>query len=125
MAKVIGYMEGTDPLWLTSLSAMSYTTMPLSNGWDGFGMNIQLITDQRKPDLVLCYLHKLIPTPGADVTLGDLLERTHMFDIPVIIVCPKDLHEQARNKAGNIPANAELTDPAEVMERVKTLIKKD
>ena len=122
MAKVIGYMEGTDPLWLTSLSAMSFTTMPLSNGWDGFGMNIQLITDQRKPDLVLCYLHKLIPTPDADVTPGDLLERTHMFDIPVLIACPKELHELARSKAGNLPSNAELTDPAEIMTRVKALV---
>jgi hypothetical protein len=121
MAKVVGYMEGTDPLWLTSLSAMSYTTMPLSNGWDGFGMNIQLITDQRKPDLVLCYLHKLIPTPGADVTPGDLLERTKMFDIPVLIVCPRELHALAQTKAGDLPGNAELTDPADVMPRIKVL----
>jgi hypothetical protein len=122
MAKVIGYMQGTDSLWLTSLSAMSFTTLPLSNGWDGFGMNIQLITDQRKPDLVLCYLHKLIPTPGADLTPADLLERTKMFEIPVIIVCPKNLHELALAKVKDLPKNAELTDPADVLARIQELI---
>ena len=122
MAKVIGYMQGTDSLWLTSLCAMSFTTLPLSNGWDGFGTNIQLITDQRKPDLVLCYLHKLIPTPGSDLTPGDMLERTKMFEIPVIVVCPKSLHKQARLKAKDLPPNAELTDPADVLARIQELL---
>ncbi len=124
MGKVVGYMEGTDPLWLTSLSALSYTTRPLSNGFDNHGMHVQLITEQRKVDLIICYLHKIIPTPGEDVSAGDLLSRAKIFDIPVLVVCPKELHELGRSKAGNLPPNAILVDPADVMAKISELLKK-
>ena len=122
MPGLIGYMAGTDSLWLTALVAEGYDALPISNGVDGHGLNIQLIHGERKPDLVLCYLHKLIPAPGVDVTTADLLYRTRVYNVPVIIVCPKELHDKARVLIPDLPQNVELVDPSEVIPKIKAAL---
>ena len=122
MPKVIGYMAGTDSEWLTTLGILGYVTLPLSNGFDGHGLNIQLISNQRKVDLVLCWLHKLIPTPGEDVTMDELLARTTMFEIPVLVVCPGRLHGKVQGRSIELPRNAQLIDPADVVERITQIL---
>ena len=122
MPKVIGYMAGTDSGWLTTLGVLGYVTLPLSNGYDGHGLNIQLISNQRKVDLVLCWLHKLIPTPGEEVTTDELLARTTMFEIPVLVVCPAALHGKVRERGVELPKNAQLIDPADVVERIAKIL---
>ncbi|MEP0815260.1 MAG: hypothetical protein HRF49_11440 [bacterium] len=122
MSKLIGYLDGADSYWLTALAVAGCYALPLSNGWDGHGLNIQLLHGERKPDLVIGYLHKLIPTPDADMTINDLLYRTKVFNIPVFIVCPKELHEKAREIAPDLPPNAELVDPFDVVEKARALL---
>jgi hypothetical protein len=117
--KVIGYMEGTNSEWLTTLGVLGFDTLPISNGYDGHGLNIQLISNQRCPDLILGYLHKVIPTPDLELTVKDLLGRTTMFEIPVLIVCPTELFDRAREKAVELPPNAMLVDPSQVLNEIK------
>ncbi len=123
MSKTIGYMEGTDPVLLTTLAVRNYSVLPISNGLDGHGLNIQLIHKERKPDLIVCYLHKLLPSPGYDATVASLLYRPRIFEIPIVIICPKEYHELACEIAPNLPDCAYLTDPADVISRLNELLR--
>lgn len=122
MSKVIGYMEGIDPVLLTTFAVKNYSVLPISNGLDGHGLNVQLIHKERKPDLIVCHLHKLLPSPGWMQTPASLLYRPRIFEIPVVIICPKEYHEQASNISPDLPDCAYLTDPADVVSRILELL---
>jgi len=122
MSKIIGYLEGTDSIWLTNLQLAGYDTLPVSNGQDGHGLNIRQVGPQQHLALVVGYLHKLVPSPGADVTAKDLLHATNVYEVPVLIVCPSAQHAGARKRLGDIPANATLIDPSEIVQKVKTIL---
>lgn len=123
MSNVIAYMEGTDPLWLTTLQLWGYGTLPVSNGVDGHGRNIQMINERRKPDLVLCYLHKLAPVAGTDLLIGEMLHRTKVYEIPVLCVCPRELMDKANEtKPADTPPNVEFVDPADVLNRIREIL---
>ena len=119
MSKMIGYMEGTDALWLTSLQILEYDTLPLSNGWDGHGMNILQLSPQQHVDVVVGYLHKIMPPKWTETTAQELLHATKVYDIPVLIVCPKADHATARQRIGHLPSNVTLVDPSAVLETIK------
>jgi hypothetical protein len=115
MSKTIGYMEGVDPIWLTTLQAQGYSTMPLGNGIDSYGLNIRLLTEHNRPDLIISYLHKLIPPEGADVPAEELLLMARLYEIPVLVVCPKELHPQATELLARVGGHVDLVDPVEVL----------
>ena len=96
MRKIVGYLEGTDSVWLTTLNARGHTTLPLSNGFDGHGMNIGMLNKQNKIDLLIGYLHKLLPAEGIDVTMAGMLHATTVYGIPVLVVCPTGIEGAAR-----------------------------
>jgi hypothetical protein len=123
MPKVIGYLEGSDSLWLTRLLLQGHDTMPLSNGYDGHGMNIQQLSPQHKISAVICYMHKLVPPRHLSVTVKEILHATKVYEIPVLIACPKDAFAAARERLGEIPPNAQLLDPAEMLETLQGLLK--
>ena len=108
MAKVIGYFEGSDSVWLTSLQLQGHDTLPLSNGADGHGLNVQQLSPQHQVDLVIGYLHKLVPVPGRDLLVRDQLHATKVYDIPVLIACPGAAHAAGRARLGDLPPNAVL-----------------
>ena len=112
MRKIVGYLEGTDPVWLTTLNARGHTTLPLSNGFDGHGMNIGMLNQQNKVDLLIGYLHKLLPAEGIDVTMAGMVHATTMHGIPVLVVCPTEIEAAARELIGEIPANVQFVDPS-------------
>ena len=120
--KMVGYFAGTDPLWLTTLEAHGYATLPLSNGFDGHGMNIGLITDRSRINLVLTFFHKLIPPMGSDVEVKDMLHTTSVYGIPVIAACPAKLIDMARKNVGSLPDNIKLVDPSEILQRALEIL---
>ena len=122
MPKVIGYLEGSDSLWLTSLQLMGHDTMPLSNGFDGHGMNIQQLNPQHKISVVICYMHKLVPPRHLSISTKEVLHATAVYEIPVLVVCPKDSFNAARERLGELPTNVQLVDPADVMATLKKLL---
>ena len=125
MTKIIGYLEGTNAVWLSTLSLKGYDVLPLSNGYDGHGLNIQMIHLTRKPGLVIGYLHKLLPSAPYETTIEELLYRTKIFNIPVIVVCPKEFHERAKQVVHDLPENAMLVDPDDVLEKALELLEQD
>lgn len=112
MRKIVGYLGGTDSVWLTTLNAQGHTTLPLSNGFDGHGMNIGMLNKQNRVDLLIGYLHKLLPAEGIDVTMAGMLHATTVYDIPVLVVCPTEIEGAARELIGEIPANVQFVDPS-------------
>ncbi len=116
MRKIVGYLEGTDPLWLTTLQLQGRDTLPMSNGQDGHGLNVQLITQHNRPDILVCWLHKLI-WPGDELmTPRELLHNTTQCNIPVLVACPKEHHEHAASVIGELADNIQLVDPGELLE---------
>lgn len=116
MKKIVGYLEGTDSVWLTMLNAYGHTTLPLSNGYDGHGMNIGMLNKQNKVNLVISYLHKLLPAEGIDVTMAGMLHATTVYGIPVLVVCPAAIEGAARELIGDVPANVRFIDPSALLE---------
>lgn len=115
MRKIVGYLEGTDSVWLTMLNARGHTTLPLSNGFDGHGMNIGMLTKQNRVDLVVAYLHKLMPAEGVDVTMSQMLHATTVYGIPVLLACPTDIQNAAHSLIGEMPDNVQFVDPGEML----------
>jgi len=122
LKKIIGYMEGADPLWLTTLQLLGFDTLPLSNGQDGHGLNIQLIMHGNHPDLVICWPHKLVYPGEPDISPRDLLHATTLFEIPVLVACPAEYHADAVNLLGELPANIHLVDPSEILVKARALL---
>lgn len=122
-SKMVGYFVGTDSIWLTTLEAHGYDTLPLSNGFDGHGMNIGLITDRSDISLVLTFFHKLVPPMGSEITVRDMLHTTSVYSIPVLAACPQDLIEMATKNVSPLPDNVELVDPDKMLERALAILK--
>ncbi|MBN2082875.1 hypothetical protein JW859_11820 [bacterium] len=122
MKKIVGYMEGADPLWLTTLQLLGYDTLPLSNGQDGHGLNIQLIMHGNRPDLVICWPHKLLYPGESDISPRDLLHATTLFEIPVLVACPLEFQTAAVNLLGDLPANVRLVDPGEILAKAREML---
>ena len=122
MSKLVGYMEGTDPVWLTTLQVQGYDTVPLSNGLDGHGRNIRSTNEENKPDLIVCYLHKLIAPQGEEHAPEELLLPAKLYHIPVLVVCPQEHHDAGAALLGAAAAQVEFIDPSETVRRVLELI---
>lgn len=112
MKKTVGYLEGTDSIWLTNLNAQGYATLPLSNGFDGHGLNIGMLSTNTRVDVLIGYLHKLLPTEGMDLTPAGLLHAATVYDIPVLVVCSREHQEAGKAMFGEIPLNVRFVDPA-------------
>ncbi len=114
--KIVGYFEGTDPFVLTRLVAEGYGTIPLANPWDNHGKIASRILPG-EIDLIIGYLHKLLPPvgkritpdthttkmgidPARDITPLDLLYPAKTNEIPVLVIAPYDCHDEAKELLG-------------------------
>jgi len=117
MARV-GYFEGTDPLLLAKLSAEGVETLPLSNGWDGHG---KFVNHLRKGEVnvVVGYLHKVIPAEQEHMKAADILFACKNFDIPVILVVPAPQREKAKRILGDAGPNVYVAAPEELEPQIR------
>ena len=123
--KTIGYFDGTDSILLTKLAASGLCTLPLGNEWDNHGK----IASHLEPDevnLIIAYLHKLLP-PRDEVKRPiplpiDLLYPAKTYDIPVLVVVPKEFHKKAKNLLGEAADFVNLVTPDELEENVRKII---
>jgi len=122
MGMLVGYMEGTNPEWLTTLQVLGCDTMPLSNGFDGHGLNIQMITRSNKPDVVLCWLHKLISPKPIGLSPKELLHAAIAFNVHVLVACPAEYHSTAERIMEGRLENVRLVEPEEMLKFAKGLI---
>ena len=88
--KTVGYLEGTDPEFLTKLVCMGYKTLPIGNDIDNHGKNIAFISIADKIDLIVGYLHKVSPLPGMTKSLTDFLTPGIIHHISILLLAPKE-----------------------------------
>jgi hypothetical protein len=88
--KTIGYLEGTDPEFLTTLVCKGYRTIPIGNDTDNHGKNIAFISIADKIDLIVGYLHKVSPLPGMTKSLTEFLTPGIIHHIPILLLTPKE-----------------------------------
>jgi len=88
--KTIGYLEGTDPEFLTKLVCMGYKTLPIGNDIDNHGKNIAFISIADKVDLIVGYLHKVSPLPNMTKSLKEYLTPGIIHDIPILLLATKE-----------------------------------
>ncbi len=113
--KVIGYFEGTDPVWLTSLIARGHDTLPVSNGYDGHGKNVRLFSAKDKVHAIIGYLHKVVAPPEWGTGTEDILQSCFTYGIPVLLAVPDELHRDARELLGKVAEKVRLVDPRDML----------
>jgi hypothetical protein len=73
--------------------------------------------------VVIGYLHKVIAPLTAEISTRDILHACITYDIPVLLACPEALQGAASKILGELGANVQLVDPAEMLPRMKQLHK--
>jgi len=94
--KTIGYLEGTDPEFLTKLVCRGYKTLPIGNDTDNHGKNIAFISVADKIDLIVGYLHKVSPLSTMIKSLNDFLTPGIIHHIPILLLAPKETLTNAK-----------------------------
>jgi hypothetical protein len=94
--KTVGYLEGTDPEFLTKLVCMGYKTLPIGNDIDNHGKNIAFISIADKVDLIVGYLHKVSPLPTMTKSLKEYLTPGIIHHIPILLLAPKETLTHAK-----------------------------
>jgi hypothetical protein len=136
--KSVGYFEGTDSSLLSKISANGFCTIPLANEWDGHG-KIASHIEPGEVDLIIAYLHKLMPPRGTpkdskkapmpvsiDMYRGfrpiDLLYPAKVYNIPVLVVVPKEFHEKAKKILEEAAEFATIVAPEDVEQKARKLL---
>jgi hypothetical protein len=123
--KTVGYMEGTDPEFLTKLVCMGYKTLPIGNDIDNHGKNIAFILISDKVDLIVGYLHKVSPLPTMTKSLKEFLTPGIIDNIPILLLAPKETIAQAKkivSEATSSP-NIKVIDYKNLMDESMKILK--
>ena len=126
MRKVIGYFDGTDSALLTDLVCEGYDTLPVSNGFDHHGLNVRIINNENRVDVLVGYLHKIYSPedmiPAGAVTYQDIFHVCRTFDIPLVLEVDRDLHDKARALMVDAPPCILFVDPSDTLKKVRQLL---
>lgn len=118
----VGYFDGTDSILLTKIAAQGFCTVPLGNGWDGHGKMATLL-EPGEVDLVIAYLHKLLPPKDAEETPVptpvNLLHRAKSYNIPIFVIVPKEFHKEAKKRLGEAADYVKLVAPDDLDAEVR------
>lgn len=126
MRKIIGYFDGTDSALLTGLVCEGYDTLPVSNGFDNHGLNVRIVNNENRVDVLVGYLHKIYSpegsTPAGAVTYQDVFHVCRTFDIPLVLQVDGDLHDKARALMVDAPPSVLFVDPSESLRTIRQLL---
>ena len=123
--KTVGYFDGTDSSLLAKLAASGFCTLPLGNEWDNHG-KIAAQLEPGEVDIIIVYLHKLLP-PRNDVERPvpvpiNLLYPAKTYNIPVLVVVPKDFHKKAKNLLGEVADFVNIVAPEDLEDNVRKIL---
>ena len=121
--KVVGYLEGTDPRYLTEITAKGIATVPLSNGADNHGRFIGHLTKGDNVSMVVGYFHKVIPPAEFYLTPQDILHACLTHDIPVVLLAPKEIHSDCHKMLGKLSGNVSIIDPEKMLSETLSKLK--
>jgi hypothetical protein len=122
--KSVGYFEGTDPIVLTSLICEGCDTLPISNGLDNHGKHIRLLNEDTKVDLLIGYLHKIHAPVDDETQAEDIFHVCQTYQIHLLMIVPRELHDCARQVFVNCPDVVEFVDPTDVLETARNILKR-
>jgi len=125
--KTVGYLEGTNPEFLTALVCMGYKTLPIGNDTDNHGKNIAFISIADKIDLIIGYLHKVSPIPEMTKSINDFLTPGILHRIPILLLAPKEMLSDAKKIISDVTTSQYINviEPKNLMmESMKILEKK-
>jgi hypothetical protein len=114
----VGYFEGTDPLLLSKLAAEGVETLPVANTWDGHGKFVNHLS-KGEVDVVVGYLHKVIPAEQEPAKPADILFACKNFEIPVVLVVPAAVREKAKKLLGDVGPNVYVVSPDELESQIR------
>ena len=109
--KTVGYLEGTDALFLTKLTVNGIDTLPLGNGADNHGKYIGLLTRSDNISLVIGYLHKVIPINERSIAPKDMLYACKLHKIQVMLIVPAEIQKEAKRILKEAAEDVILVDP--------------
>ncbi|MFH1101014.1 MAG: hypothetical protein V1726_03135 [Methanobacteriota archaeon] len=123
--KTIGYLEGTDPEFLTRLVCKGYRTLPLGNKADGRAKNIVYVSVADEIDLIVGYFHKVSPHPKVTSSLKELLTPGIIHNIPILLVAPGDVQTEAKRILAEVTDSPciKIIDPKNLMDEAMKLLK--
>jgi hypothetical protein len=123
--KTVGYLEGTDPEFLTKLVCMGYKTLPIGNDTDNHGKNIAFISIDDKIDLIVGYLHKVSPLPALTKSLKEFLTPGIIHQIPILLLAPKETITNAKKivSEATTSTNIKVIDPKNLMDESMKILK--
>jgi hypothetical protein len=123
--KTIGYLEGTDPEFLTKLVCMGYKTLPIGNDTDNHGKNIAFISIADKIDLIVGYLHKVSPLPTVTKSLKDFLTPGIIHKIPILLLAPREILTNAKRIVSEATNSTyiKVIDPKNLMDESMKILK--
>ena len=123
--KTIGYLEGTDPEFLTKLVCMGYRTLPIGNDIDNHGKNIAFISIADKVDLIVGYLHKVYPLPNMTKSLKEFLTPGIIHHIPILLMAPKDTLADAKRivSEATTSTSIKVIDDKDIMNESMKILK--
>ena len=117
--KSVGYFDGTDSAVLTSLICDGYDTLPISNGTDGHGMPVRQFNEENKTDILVGYLHKIYAPVGSEIAAEDMFRICQTYQVPFLVIVPKDQHERARAKLDIMVDVVKFVDPGDLLEEIR------
>ncbi|MCD6097883.1 hypothetical protein J7K18_03215 [bacterium] len=117
----VAYFEGTDPGVLTRLAVKGINTMPVSNGFDGHGKYINHI-GKGEADVVVAYVHKLMPIPGVVSSPSDILFACRTHNIPVLFVAPRESHNETKAILGEVADLGKIVAPEDLFDEIMKII---
>ena len=123
--KTIGYLEGTDPEFLTKLVCMGYKTLPIGNDTDNHGKNIAFISIADKIDLIVGYLHKVSPLPAVTKSLKEFLTPGIIHQIPILLLAPRETLTNAKKIVSEATTSKyiKVIDPENLMDEAMKILK--
>ena len=117
----VGYFEGTSSDILTRLAVRGINTLPLSNGVDGHGKYAYHIS-KGEVDVVVAYVHKLLPAPGIQTSPKDILFACGANKIPVLFVVPEEARGKAKEILGDTVELGKIVSPENLFDEIAKIL---
>jgi hypothetical protein len=110
---------------LTSRVCDGHHTLPVSNGYDSHGRHVRLINEEKRYDLLIGYLHKILAPANSDfnyTSYQDIFHVCRTYQVPLLLEVPAELHEKARALFDAVPEIVQFVDPVDTIAVAKKIL---
>ncbi len=120
--RTVGYFEGSNSRLLTGLVCLGCDTIPVSNGFDNHGRHIRSVHEGSRFDLLVACLHKIFAPAGSATTYQDVFHVCRIYEMPLLLEVPAELHDEARKIVGELPDFVTLVDSSEALDKAREIL---